>query len=248
MFSSLIVVLLICHVLADFYFQSEKLLIKKKQHWQGKLIHVLIHFIIMLLGLSIVFKINLDLVVFTVIICVFHYVTDYLKLTIAYKNDLRAFCLDQLSHVVTIIIIAYIYTNYYDLQYFALYSDLMIKILLTILKILIVLLLILKPTGIFIDNFLSMYELNNYCSEQEDIRGSGKMVGYLERLTIFALLLVGQYLVIGFIGAIKTGIRYDQITKNKLSADYYLIGTLLSVLSVLILFLLFNNVFLIYSW
>lgn len=59
--------------------------------------------------------------------------------------------------------------------------------------------------------------------------GRGRVIGILERFLILTLLLVGQWGVIGFILAAKSIARFDQL-KEQTFAEYYLIGTLLSVL------------------
>lgn len=59
--------------------------------------------------------------------------------------------------------------------------------------------------------------------------GRGRAIGILERWLILTLLLVGQWGVIGFVLAAKSIARFDQL-KEQTFAEYYLIGTLLSVL------------------
>lgn len=59
--------------------------------------------------------------------------------------------------------------------------------------------------------------------------GRGRMIGILERILILTLLLVGQWGVVGFVLAAKSIARFDQL-KDQAFAEYYLIGTLLSVL------------------
>lgn len=59
--------------------------------------------------------------------------------------------------------------------------------------------------------------------------GRGRVIGILERWLVLTLLLVGQWGVIGFVLAAKSIARFDQL-KEQTFAEYYLIGTLLSVL------------------
>ena len=62
------------------------------------------------------------------------------------------------------------------------------------------------------------------------IRGAGQMIGYLERILIVIFLAVGQYASIGLIMTAKSIARYERITKDSEFAEYYLIGTLSSIL------------------
>lgn len=65
----------------------------------------------------------------------------------------------------------------------------------------------------------------------ESIR-TGEIIGYLERLIIFFLIIYNQIEAIGFVLAAKSLIRHKEMKKRK-KAEYYLIGTLLSVISAL---------------
>lgn len=70
------------------------------------------------------------------------------------------------------------------------------------------------------------------------IRGAGQMIGYLERALIVIFLAVGQYASIGLIMTAKSIARYERITKDSEFAEYYLIGTLSSILIAILAYLL----------
>ena len=68
------------------------------------------------------------------------------------------------------------------------------------------------------------------------IEGAGATIGILERL-ITGLLLVSQnYAALGLVFTAKSIARYDKISKNSAFAEYYLIGSLFSLLAVLVLY------------
>lgn len=72
------------------------------------------------------------------------------------------------------------------------------------------------------------------------IEGAGATIGILERL-ITGLLLVSQnYAALGLVFTAKSIARYDKISKNSAFAEYYLIGSLFSLLSVLVLYQLYQ--------
>ena len=72
------------------------------------------------------------------------------------------------------------------------------------------------------------------------IEGAGATIGILERL-ITGLLLVSQnYAALGLVFTAKSIARYDKISKNSAFAEYYLIGSLFSLLAVLVLYQLYQ--------
>ena len=59
--------------------------------------------------------------------------------------------------------------------------------------------------------------------------GAGALVGILERLLIFTLILIGEWSVIGFVIAAKSIARFKEL-EDKDYTDYYLAGTLTSII------------------
>jgi hypothetical protein len=57
----------------------------------------------------------------------------------------------------------------------------------------------------------------------------GRTVGYLERLLVYVLVLNGQWAALGLVVAAKSIARFPEL-KNQDFSDYYLIGTLTSLL------------------
>lgn len=51
-------------------------------------------------------------------------------------------------------------------------------------------------------------------------------------------LLLGQYTAIGLVFTAKSIARYDKISKSQAFAECYLIGSLFSIISVLVLYIL----------
>ena len=62
----------------------------------------------------------------------------------------------------------------------------------------------------------------------EDELQRGRWIGILERVIVFALILVGQYGVLGFVLTAKTMARFKSLDKRPF-AEYFILGTLLSV-------------------
>jgi hypothetical protein len=63
----------------------------------------------------------------------------------------------------------------------------------------------------------------------EGIEGAGMAIGILERVFTLTLVLVGQYAAIALIFTAKSIARFEELKKRQFS-EYYLIGTLSSIL------------------
>ena len=103
------------------------------------------------------------------------------------------------------------------------------------LKLMLFLILITKPVNIIFKLFFSKYQVKDNI-EDETITGAGATIGLLERLIMGIFLLFGQFASIGLVFTAKSIARYDKIAKNQAFAEYYLIGSLFSIICVLIIY------------
>ncbi len=105
-----------------------------------------------------------------------------------------------------------------------------------------IVLIVIKPASLFVACvFESRFhipekqeELNegqNHGNEKDPppIQGAGKWIGIMERLIVVALVLLNATGAIGFVLTAKSIARYTQIAEKQVTAESYLIGTLLSV-------------------
>ncbi|MFA6784453.1 MAG: hypothetical protein WCR13_06105, partial [Sphaerochaeta sp.] len=97
-------------------------------------------------------------------------------------------------------------------------------------------LLIGKPVNVLIKQALSSYRPQ--ALNQEERGGAGALIGTLERLLMLIFLNLGQYGAIAWVLTAKSIARYSKIAEEKDFAEYYLSGTLLSMVLVLVVFLL----------
>jgi len=72
---------------------------------------------------------------------------------------------------------------------------------------------------------------------EEDGSGEnlGAFIGTLERMLTIILISTGSYTAIGFVVAMKSIARYERVQKEKKFAEYFLAGTMLSILIALLL-------------
>lgn len=61
------------------------------------------------------------------------------------------------------------------------------------------------------------------------------MIGTFERIIILFFLSIQQYSSIGLVLTTKSIARYNKISEDQMFAEYYLLGTLLSTICVLLI-------------
>ncbi|EHJ52278.1 DUF3307 domain-containing protein [Streptococcus macacae] len=219
--------LLIAHFLADFQWQSQKMAELKSYKWAYLLKHL---FIVALPLILIAFLVPRSLfLVFLIFIS--HAVIDTAKLLFypLYKSHSLAkeiFIIDQTLHLLINFILYQIFGKSLsfwpaNLNYF--------------LKLFLFLVLITKPINIIFKLFFNKYQVKDKV-EDETIIGAGATIGVLERFIMGIFLLFGQFASIGLVFAAKSIARYDKISKNQAFAEYYLIGSLFSIISVLTIY------------
>ena len=216
-----LILLLICHLLSDYYFQSQKMADRKDQDPKVLVLHILY----VALPLIVVVLVHLGLWWICLIILLTHAGIDagkpWLQKTLKLKTS-WTFTLDQLLHIgiITCLVLfgAKNGTTYLPLD---------------TLNLIFYVLLVGKPTNIAFKILFAKYQ-PNMKKKMDTITGAGSMIGFLERLVIGACLVYGQFASIGLVFTAKSIARYNKISENPAFAEYYLIGSLFSILSALL--------------
>jgi hypothetical protein len=243
MASNLLIIYFIIHIISDFYLQSEKLAIKKKDNFRYLLLHCFYYLVIGFLVIipfftqELFFYTSILIVTHLIIDIIKHFVSKFLKKAKIENKQLRwLFIGDQILHIVAIIIIVLLYSNNNpEIYSWALFGN-QINISNTILRYILITLLIFKPTNIFFrELFLHIKPQNE--EEEKDKNNIGQLIGISERLLILLLLSLNQFTAIGLVFTAKSITRYDKITKEKEFAEYYLLGTLYSIIATLLLYI-----------
>ena len=73
---------------------------------------------------------------------------------------------------------------------------------------------------------------------QQTVAGAGAIIGNMERILSAIFIATEQWAAIGVIFTAKSIARFKQIERNKQFAEYYLIGTLYSILYVVVMYFL----------
>ncbi len=234
--------ILLGHIIGDFYVQTDKIAEKKKSSKKYMLIHCLVYTTV----LGICFYTQCRKIESTLIIAGFiflsHLIIDLFKSKYdkkAAKYQYMVFLIDQAIHMVVLLLSVYILNRQFCSQ---VEKEWMINGMRTDVKNCIVAasaaLVCWKPAAIFVSLvFKIIPETVEQAEQSMNVKGSlenegvktGSWIGILEREIILILGLIGEFGAIGFVLTAKSLARFKQL-ENKSFAEKYLVGTLLSAL------------------
>lgn len=230
--------LVLGHLLGDFYFQSDKIAKEKTNKFTYLLFHIMIYGLCV--GMPLVYLAQKRILASgaIILIMIMHGIVDKVKIYAESKYLMRRwliFLIDQALHLVVIII------TYWSLEIETSKSEIefMGVGIHEIICIIVMMLICWRPASLFIttvfdslsasnieNNGLISKDDNEVDTEKESIR-AGRWIGILEREIILVLGLMGQYSAIGFVLTAKSLARYKQL-ENREFAERYLVGTLIS--------------------
>lgn len=240
MFRKYFILLLLAHILGDFYIQTGKMAEEKEKSLKWVLIHCAYYWgIMILLGLSMISR---KIILGATVAAAFHLLIDVIKFVYMSSinkkgqrtqiTERNIFFIDQLLHCVCLIGVAYwevrsnIQTNGWRIieDFFNIVgiSENMV------VSWILVLLVIHKPANIAIQKLLAIYKPVGNIGDNKEANNAGRFIGTLERIIMLIFLSIGQYSAIGLVLTAKSIARYDRISKEKDFAEYYLLGTLIS--------------------
>ncbi len=226
----LLTMLLIGHVLGDFYLQPARW-VKDKQ--QKKLrapalyLHALVHSALSALVLISAGSVSvLLLAVLLFIVFASHAAIDALKAFA--KPRVTPFLLDQLAHIVVLVAVWAVATDQvsalteFSFGKLADYRHGVIAV---------AYLLVLAPASVVIKLLLAPWsEPAETTHHDPTMAFAGQRIGYLERLLVLTFILLDQISAVGFLLAAKSIFRFGDLSKQRDRAmtEYVLLGTLTS--------------------
>lgn len=246
MFREYFILLLLAHTLGDFYIQTKKMAEKKEKSLKWVLIHCVCYWGMMLLvGLPIIsWRILLGATVsaglhLLIDVTKFIYISSInekgKKTQTAERN---IFFIDQLLHGICLIGIAYWGVQSIGwINERGVISDFFEVVGVsgvTASWLMLALLIIHKPANIAIQKLLAIYKPESNIEDKKEVNNAGRFIGTVERIIMLIFLSIGQYSAIGLVLTAKSIARYDKISKEKDFAEYYLLGTLISTLIVIL--------------
>ncbi len=209
--------LLFGHILTDFIFQPTKW-VKDKQEKKIRSAYLYIH--VLLTGIvSYIATWHLSGWRVALPIMVSHYLIDLWKLY--GKNNLIYFLVDQLLHVMMIILSwLYVY-NHFDLGYIQSLDWPHIWTYALVFSF------IIWPVGYIVSFATAEWRKKLEEEAGESLEQAGKYIGMLERILVMIFILTGRYETIGLLIAAKSILRFSE-SKARKHTEYVLIGTMLS--------------------
>ena len=229
---------LLGHLVADFLLQSNSLIVRKKKgQVSGYLYHGLLHYLAIVVVIAVVAPSNLLSPRFHSILLILtsvHLVIDWGKLLLTRSGPLFdgiiPFLVDQVLHAITIAIAVVVYAHIpaqeitTDLRMFQ--PD--------YTKILAV--LVVYVATIFSGGYVVRYltkslirDLPRMADEtSEHLQNAGMYIGWLERILILTAVIMRSPATIGLVLTAKSIVRYQEMKSGRF-AEYFLIGTLLSI-------------------
>lgn len=242
-YKEILIIFLLAHILSDFYFQTESLARKKEDNFKYVFIHSVIYGLITLIVAKLICQ-NIENIYLEIII-ISHFLVDAIKYFLKKKEFIRKyqkyiFIIDQIIHIAILMILSYFMIksgeNYrYNLMLLNILNIVGISIQ-SIIILIVQILLVHKPTNILIVNIMQLYK--PVSKEDDNIKNTkkaGRMIGTIERIIMLFFLLIEQYSSVGLVLTAKSIARYNKISEDKEFAEYYLLGTLLSTICVLMI-------------
>lgn len=249
-FSPALIFLFIGHILGDFYFQTNKMAQKAEEKFPFVLLHSLFYALCMCAVLFIGIPATKDIWLVCILTSGSHLLIDAIKyvfLHLPWKKHpkprpITVLLADQCFHGIMIFCIWRFFGSTLALR--DIFTRQPAQLPALPIAIALGLLCILRPVGIAIRKYglgsLNTKEEPAPASAAPDeamatsdrfIRNSGRIIGYLERTIVFLFLLYGQYCAIAFVLTAKSIARFKELEQERMTAEYYLVGTLISVVS-----------------
>lgn len=236
--------MLIGHLLGDFYFQSSKLAKNKIESNISVTKHAFLYSIALLLVSWLIFsKTNYF---YLSIVCLSHFIIDFCKIRIHKLNivsDIWLYFIDQLIHIAILFIYSYLLSSLDIINFNHWINRIENNNILTIetlISWILLLLVIIQPASITIKILLNNFQPQETTSNdvKQGIPNAGAFIGMLERILILLMLTINEYSSIGLVITAKSVVRYKKISEDPIFSEYYLLGTLLSTIIVIIAFLM----------
>ncbi len=226
----LAIALLLAHLVGDFLLQPLSLL-KKKKRIPGLALHSLING-----AMAYLFLANWSGWLVPAIITASHFLIDFGKQRLKRRSSL-IFLTDQILHLLVIaLVIGLILVPRGVVPW---WFTILPAGAVQAAAYLAALLLLIPVGGILVGLFVHPFQQQikeHYRKLQETpvegLNNGGKVIGWFERALIFVFMMTNQFAGIGFLVAAKSIFRFGEFkeSKNRMEAEYIIIGTLASFL------------------
>lgn len=245
----LFIILITLHVIADFYFQTDKIARDKIISYEGVCRHAIQYALTFAIALVFI-GVNVKVLLCLCLAALIHFIIDSLKFSITKVRLFdrvtsklgTIFLADQLLHILSMYLLAIIFSSFnIKISLYPLWTKILEMVNLNpifIARWILIILLIMKPANIVFRLLFFSFkpDAEDKGGIEEKNKRAGSIIGCLERILIVIFISVKQYSALGFILTAKSIARYDAIAKDRTFAEYYLIGTLVSVVYSIVLY------------
>lgn len=213
--------LLLGHVLADFVFQSDAM-VERKKTLRGLLMHGL--WLTLIQALAIAPYASLGTVPVILTVAALHLLVDAAKIRVHPRTRLKAslFLGDQAAHATIL------FAAWWVLVRYGLWTDRFLPV--DAIPLSRIAFLVAAFAFAWNGGSALVRELLQSRDAQDLVTPNqmGKLIGALERWIVVALVLLSQWTAIAFVFTAKSIARFEQLGKREF-AEYYLVGTLASL-------------------
>jgi len=235
---NLFLAIYLAHLLGDFVFQTTRLVFKKHRgDWHGYVVHGVTHYVLLLAIVALADPHRFPTPSFQLVavsLSVIHLLVDWAKISSTKSrllpDNALVFLLDQAIHLLTVIG-AVFFLVHPSVQPFVSWLTRIRSIQEKILLVTVVYVLVIFGGGYLIRALIAHLwkeEQGKETKEHEEVINAGLYIGWLERFLVLTALFLQSPATVGFILAAKSIARYPEL-KSVRFAEYFLIGTLLSV-------------------
>jgi len=228
------------HLLADFVFQPPRLVSQKRSGGvRAYLIHGLAHFFatLILLAFFVRGSATMARTYFVLLaLSLVHLLFDFAKIRITQRglipDGARAYLLDQLLHAFTVFLGAWLLSPGVSFSNVAAFIGIVRSFPAGFLLVPVIYVAVMFGGGYLIRDFTRALSegVKRHSPEKsaEQLQNAGLYIGWLERFLVITALLLHSPASIGLILTAKSIARYPEF-KSEHFAEYFLIGTLLSI-------------------
>lgn len=211
--------LLFAHILADFFFQTDSLCKGKHKGSKNRGMNLFIHSVIHATTAYLLVGQWANWLIPTIIL-ITHFVIDWMK-TSQKDESVRTFIIDQLSHLIVIVLLWNFMTEPRPLCQLC---DVFDYNNTHFWNVLIGYALMLKPSSILLNLLLKRWESG---TPNKSLPKAGEWIGYLERILILTFILTNNVEGVGFLLTAKSVFRFGELREAKdiRTTEYVLVGT-----------------------
>jgi hypothetical protein len=253
--------LLIVHALSDYVFQSDNMVKDKiTRNIKAYIKHFLVMFILSVISMLFINGNIIYKVIIVLMLSISHCLVDFIISVFIekkLKSSLLLFIIDQTIHFLILLLFVFYFLSTYNqasvcISGFIRSLTILIGSIkyplnntLNILKVSFFLIVILGGGNIVVKKILNDYSdlKPNDQKSNSRILSTGSIIGIIERLIIFLLVITNNITATTWILTAKSIIRFNEVKDNKNNyAEYFLIGTLTSSAFAILLSLLLKYI------